>query len=335
MPGRVLDAGGSEDRPLVSVIMIFHNAPVDFFEQAIASVIAQTETRWELLLVDDGSTDHAADLARRAAAAHPGRMRVLTHPHNEQRGMSASRNLGLDAAGGAFIAFLDADDVYLPEKLERQLAALASHPAAALVYGPTVHWWSWSGDPADAPRDHPRRLGVPPETLVDPPQLVRMWLRRQADTPATCGVLVRRAAVEAVGGFEPQFQGLFEDQAFFFKLLLQHAAFVQGTAYDRYRRHPAAFCEVRIRAGEHTDDYSPSAARRTFLEWWTEYLNRTGLADKELRALLHRELMPYRHPHRHAAVGNLRGAARAGLPTRVRRLVHGLLGRAGLLPHTW
>src|SRR6476659_2785679 len=90
-----LTTGDERPPPLVSVITIFHNAPIGFFEQAIESVLAQTETRWELLLVDDGSTDLSSDVARRAVATNPDRMRLLTHPGGSNRGMSASRNLGL------------------------------------------------------------------------------------------------------------------------------------------------------------------------------------------------------------------------------------------------
>ena len=89
-----------EAAPLVSIVTIFYNAPVGFFEEAIASVRAQTEPGWELLLVDDGSTDESAVVARRAAAADPERVRVLTHEGGVNRGMSASRNLGIAAARG-------------------------------------------------------------------------------------------------------------------------------------------------------------------------------------------------------------------------------------------
>ena len=75
--------------------------------------------------------------------------------------MSGSRNLGVvSPRRREFIAFLDADDVYLPEKLARQLAVLRAHPEVGIVFGPSLHWWSWSGSPADADRDSARRLGV-------------------------------------------------------------------------------------------------------------------------------------------------------------------------------
>ena len=313
--------------PLVTVIMIFWNAPVTFFREAVDSVLAQTEPRWELVLVDDGSTDDSADFARRVAASHPARIKVLTHPDGGRHGMSASRNRGIAAARTEFIAFLDADDIYLPQKLERQLAALREHPEAGVVFGPTVHWWSWTGEAADAARDSARRTGAPPETLVPAPELVRAYLERRADTPATCGVLIRRTAVESVGGFDSRFLDLYEDQAFFFKLLLTQSAYVEAQAWDRYRRHPQAMCEVRIRSGVHADDYSVTAPRRMFLEWLERYFDESGVRDPGLRRRLDRELWPYRHPVQHRALrgaaGSVRALARTALPRAARRRARG------------
>ena len=316
--------------PLVSIITIFRNAPVGFFEAAIDSVFAQTEPRWELLLVDDGSTDASADVARRVAAEHPEQVHVLQHPGGENRGMSASRNLGLSAARGDFIAFLDADDIYLPEKLERQLDVFARHPDVDIVYGPTLHWWSWSGDPADAARDHPRRLGAEPERAVKPPALIRAFLEDEADTPATCAVLVRRTAMDGVGGFEPIFVDLYEDQAFFYKLLLRHAAYLEAEAWDRYRRHPDALCEVRIREGTHSDDTRPTVARGRFLAWLEGYLDDAGVTDPGLRRAVRAQRWPFRHPRLYAAAISLRSLARRILPRRARTFGRRVVGSSAI-----
>ena len=92
-------------RPRVSVVLIFLDAE-RFLREAIESVLAQTFSAWELLLVDDGSTDGSSEIARCYAAEHPGAIRYLTHPGRENRGMSASRNLGIGAAAGEFVAFI-------------------------------------------------------------------------------------------------------------------------------------------------------------------------------------------------------------------------------------
>src|SRR5215207_11709928 len=105
---------------LVSSVMIFLNAE-KFIEEAIESVFAQTYDNSELLLVDDGSTDDSTQIALRYAERDPEKVRYLEHPGHRNRGMSASRNLGVSHAEGEYVAFLDADDVWLPYKLQRQV----------------------------------------------------------------------------------------------------------------------------------------------------------------------------------------------------------------------
>src|SRR3954449_4406587 len=107
-------------RPVVSVIIIFLNAE-QFLREAVESVFGQLYDKWELLLVDDGSTDGSTQLARRYAAHPSGKVRYLEHAGHQNRGMSAARNLGIRHAGGEYIGFLDADDVWLPQKLQEQV----------------------------------------------------------------------------------------------------------------------------------------------------------------------------------------------------------------------
>ena len=281
--------------PRISIITIFLNAE-RFIHEAVDSILAQTCNSWELLLVDDGSTDASTAVALEYAKQHPRRIRYLQHAGHRNRGMSRSRNLGLSHARGEYIALLDADDVWLPEKLERQIAILDAHPAAAMVYGATQHWHSWTGKDEDRQRDRFRRLGVPPNTLVSPPTLVKLFLQRKAWTPATCGVLIRLSSIKQAGEFEERFQGMFEDQAFFYKLCLTAPVFVEAGCWDRYRQHPDSWCEVAQRRGEYQPGYRPNPARKAFLEWLAEYLTARRATDPELRSLLAKELWPYRNP---------------------------------------
>lgn len=302
----------------MSVVTIFLDAE-RFLEEAIASVVGQTSGDWELLLVDDGSTDGSAAIAERAVTFDPQRMRLLRHEGGLWRGMSASRNLGLRAARGELIAFLDADDVYLPEKLERQTALLDAHPEAVLVYGPSLHWYSWTGRPEDSARDTPRKLGVPPDTLVLPPTLVRLFLDHRAWTPAPCSVLARRSAIDAVGGFNDEFKGMFEDQVFFYKLLLELPAWVEGTPWDLYRQHPGSWTEVQRRSGAWSPSrHHPNPARGQFLEWLERYLEERSMEDAGIRRAVRRELRPYRHPALHR-VASLPSRALAAARRRLAR----------------
>ena len=106
-----------KNKPLVSCITIFFNAE-KFFEEAIESVFVQTYKNWELLLVDDGSTDGSTTIARNYAEHYPEKVCYLEHEGHQNRGMSASRNLGIRHAKGDYVALLDADDIWLPQKLE-------------------------------------------------------------------------------------------------------------------------------------------------------------------------------------------------------------------------
>ena len=153
---------------LVSIIIIFLNEQ-RFIGEAIESVIAQTYDHWELFLVDDGSIDNSTEIAQGYAREYPKRIRYLEHPGHQNRGMSRSRNLGIQGARGEFLAFLDADDVWLPRKLARQLAILDEQPDAGMVYGSTELWHSWR-DAAGAhnERDSLQPLGVTADTLVPP-----------------------------------------------------------------------------------------------------------------------------------------------------------------------
>ena len=134
------------DQPLVSCIIIFFNAE-KFMEEAVESIIAQSYDRWELLLVDDGSTDRSTALAKNYTMQYPGRIHYLEHENHQNQGLSASRNLGIRHAHGKYIAFLDSDDVWLPHKLEKQVPILESEPEAGLIYGSLFFWYGWTGNP--------------------------------------------------------------------------------------------------------------------------------------------------------------------------------------------
>jgi GT2 family glycosyltransferase len=302
------------EEPLVSVVTIFLD-PGPYLLEAVASVRAQTVPDWELLLVDDGSTDGSSDVARALAAEDPGRIRRLTHPDGGNHGMSASRNLGVRHARGRFVAFLDADDVYLPDKLRTGLDLLERHPGAELAYGPMSLWFSWSGRPEDRSLDRVRATRAPLDRVIEPPALFVSYVRGLAPTPATCSVLLRRELFDRVGGFEETFRGMFEDQAFFCKVALHARCVVTDRPGDLYRQHPGSETARSLRSG-HWHRSRPNPARRAFLEWLADYAVRHGMSDGGAAAALRHELWPYRHPWAAAVVSRA-----AGLRDAVRRQV--------------
>ena len=275
------------NEPVVTAIVIFLNAE-KFFEEAIESVLQQTFERWELLLVDDGSTDRSTEIAWSYVTRYPDKVRYVEHPRHENRGMSASRNLGLSHARGEFIAFLDADDVWLPEKLEEQLEILNSHPEAAMVYGGTQYWYSWTGRPEDARRDFIPLLGVQADAIVSPPRLARVILQNQVAT--TTGCLARRDIVRQVGGYEESFRGMFEDQVFYSKVSLKLPIFVSNKCWYKYRRHSDSCCAVAEASGK------DKIERLSFLEWLETYSQEQGVLDPALRQTIETEKWKSRHP---------------------------------------
>jgi len=112
--------------PLVSVITAAYNAEA-FIAQAIASVQAQSLADWEMLIADDASGDRTAAIVEAAAAQDP-RVRLIRLVQNG--GVARARNAALAAARGRFIAFLDSDDLWLPEKLEHQVSFMQARDAA-------------------------------------------------------------------------------------------------------------------------------------------------------------------------------------------------------------
>lgn len=281
-------------QPLVSGTMIFFNAE-RFIDEAIRSVLAQSYENWELLLVDDGSTDGSTAIARSYAERYPKKIRYLEHPEHQNHGMSASRSLGIRHSKGELIAFLDSDDVWEPDKLSEQVALMRSTPEAAMLYGRTLWWFGWTDKPEDVVRDRPTRLPVPPDTLVRPPELLRLLLPIDDEYPCTCSVLIRREVIERVGGPEESFRGQYEDIIFYAKIFLEYPVFVAGACWDRYRQHSDSHCSVTIREGLYHVS-KPNPSRGAYLAWISDFLEAKGHKNTELWKVLREVQWPYRHP---------------------------------------
>jgi glycosyltransferase involved in cell wall biosynthesis len=297
---------------------------------AIASVFSQTFEQWELLLVDDGSSDHSTGVALETAANFPEKVRYLEHPEHRNRGMSASRNTGIKASRGEFIAFLDADDVWLPNKLIEQVKILVAHPEAAMVYGPIEWWYSWTARPEDKDRDFIPPMATEVDTLIAPPRLLTSLLQNEGVT-ATNGVL-RRQIVEDVGGYEDSFKGMYEDQVLFAKICLKAPIFVAGGCWYRWRKHPDSACAVALRAGVY------QSSRLNYLRWLTRYLKEKHLFYGSIRDVVRNEWIKCRHPaflvlmqalrYREAILNErLRSVARRALPRQTYQWLRGRYGR--------
>lgn len=276
--------------PKVSVITIFYNAEA-YLQEAIDSVAAQRFVEWEHILVDDGSTDGSSQIAQAAVAKDPSRVRYTCHSGGDNRGMSASRNLGIAESRADLITFLDADDVWLPHRLDIQFRLLEDKPGVAMAMGASVVWRSWAGGPDSILTTHAANGQV-----HTAPSLLHGLIRGRITTPSMNAAMIRRDALQEIGGLEDSFQGLFEDQVLFAKLWRRHDVIAHEDVLDKYRQHDDSACAQGFRQGIYHPYGDPNAAHQRFLEWVESYLDDVGDDDPGLRRMLSRATVPYRYP---------------------------------------
>ncbi len=194
--------------------------------EAIASVLRQTHRDWALVVVDDGSRDGSAAAAEEELAGARRRAHVLRQP---PRGVAAARNAGAAAVDSAWIAFLDSDDLWLPSKLERQLAWLAARPAYRMAQ--TEERWLEHGR-----HRNPRAWHRKEERLF------RRSLARCLVSPSA--VIIRRDCYEEAGGFDEGF-AVCEDYELWLRLAVREAV---GLVPER----------LVVKRGGHADQLSRS-----------------------------------------------------------------------------
>jgi len=284
--------------PRVSVVMIFLDAE-RFLRQAVDSVRQQSFRDWELLLVDDGSSDASGRIAGEYVTADPGRIRYLQHEGGSNRGMSASRNLGVAHARGEWVALLDADDEWRPEHLALLLDEARQHPRAEVIYGPALVWHSW--DPATSERDSVQDIARNELSAAGTrPAVACVYLRHTGAVPCTGATIVRRETYERLGGFESAFAGMCEDQVFAFKVALDANVTVTPHITLLYRRHDQSCCAVSFK------QKSDVQARITFLKWARRYAAARAPETADVLALIGDQLW-----HARRSVGLLRLVDRA------------------------
>ena len=278
-----------QTQPKISVITCFLNLE-RYLAEAIESVLGQEYTNWELLLIDDGSTDSSTRLAKDYAAQYPGKIRYLEHEGHRNLGSSASRNVGISAASGELVAFLDGDDVWRPQLLTH-LLSLLQEQQVAMVCEATEYWYSWSPHPPK--KDYILQVGTTQDHTFLPPRLMtEIYPLRYNYAPCICGILVKRDLLLKYGCFDPAFTGMYDDQVLLSKFYLHEPVHIASSAYNRYRQHADSMVKTTQKAAYHQ-------ARLRYLEWLEAYLQQQNLNDPEVKKLLHQELMPYRRPMRY------------------------------------
>jgi glycosyltransferase involved in cell wall biosynthesis len=193
--------------PLVSVVIPVFNGE-RFLAQALDSVVGQTWPQVEPIVVDDGSTDGSAEVA----AAYP--VKLIRQPN---AGVAAARNRAVEAAGGPLLAFIDQDDVWLPAKLEQQVACLLDNPSAGLC----ICRQDIFLEPG-----YPRPPAMPPE-----------WLERTHHTTQLGCMVIRRELFDVVGPFDTSFAAINDTDWFLRAMDLGVQAALIDDSLQRYRLH--------------------------------------------------------------------------------------------------
>jgi glycosyltransferase involved in cell wall biosynthesis len=213
--------------PLVSVVLPAYNC-ARYIVEALGSVYRQTYDHWEVIVVDDGSTDDT----RATLTPHLGRIRYL---HHENQGACAARNTAVKLARGELIAFLDADDIWLPQLLELQVRVMQRSPECALV---VTDGKTFTGTGVTQESVFSRRFNAWLDAHgTDDPLVAKGWMVRELSfgcSIAITGVMVRRECLEEVGGFDEQFV-IAEDYDLWLRIARHHPVAVVRRPLFMYR----------------------------------------------------------------------------------------------------
>lgn len=238
--------------PTVSVVIPCYNAE-RYIIATIESVLAQQHSGIEIIVVDDGSSDRSVELVR-------SRFPAVRVEQQANQGVAASRNNGIRLATGEWIAFVDADDIWLEGKLDAQLEQLAANPDCRMNY---CAWQVW---PSDAPAPTPAYLAelgqaegersrwdgpsgwIYPELLLD----CVVW---------TSTVLAHRSLFDEIGAFDTGLR-VGEDYDLWLRISRVTQILRVARPYALYRIHPASITHSRP-----TDNYRAKVIERALTEW--------------------------------------------------------------------
>ena len=199
---------------LVSVVVPCYNQ-AHFLGEAVESVLAQSYSRFEIVVIDDGSTDNTSEIAERYR-----RVRCI---RQDNQGLSAARNSGLRQSKGEYVVFLDADDRLLPEALQEGIECLKAHPECAVAFGP------YRLIASDGSFLKQRR-----QPIVDKDSYAALLQRNYIGVPAV--VMYRRAVFESVGGFDSSVDAS-ADADLYLRIARRFAVCSHDKVVAEYRQH--------------------------------------------------------------------------------------------------
>lgn len=242
-------AAAAASPPTVSVIIPVYNCEA-FLEDTLASVFAQTFKDFEVIVVDDGSTDSTPQILER----HRATLRVV---RTSNGGVCRARNLGIRLARGEFVCLLDHDDYWYPEKLASQVRALRSHPEVAVVFSEFINWLPTAGKfpPPSSfqPEDVPEEIEPEFSGWIYHQFLIDCWM-------LTSTAMFRRSVFEECGTFDEALP-YSEDWELWIRISRRHQFLKFRRPTTLYRQHPRQGNRV-VRPVDHRTQLLEASVRR-------------------------------------------------------------------------
>jgi len=305
--------------PVVSIVIPSYNC-ARYIAETLGSVVHQTMPDWEVVVVDDGSSDETV----RIASTFDPRVRVI-----EQRnaGVCVARNHGFEASRGRFLCFLDHDDYWFPEKLERQLGWMARRPELGVVYSNCINWY-----PVDGVFPAPQTLRPEDDAdVLDEPFTGWVYHQFMLDSCAlTSSAMIRREALQDCGLFDVDLP-YSEDWDLFLRLSRRYQFAQMHWGSTLYRQHAKQGSRVARPV-----DYRTELLLRAERDWGLTGPDGTEVDPQQFAQLLARFRMEF--GRQHLMAGNRRQGVAALLdawsrnPVKLRYLGQAIAGIAGWTP---
>lgn len=185
------------EKPLLSIVMPSYNSE-EYIVEAIKSVISQTIHSWELIIIDDGSKDNTASLVHEFTNKDN---RIKFYTNKENQGVSATRNRGISLANGEWIAFLDSDDLWEKEKLEKQIESAKKNKAMFIFTGSS----------------YINESGIKYKGIFEVPEKVTYKQLRKQNVISCSSVLIKKCLLKDI---KMERDDMHEDYAFWLRILM-------------------------------------------------------------------------------------------------------------------
>jgi len=254
-----------EKNPKVSVVIPTYNS-AQFIVETLESVFAQTYKDYEVIVVDDGSTDNTKEVLKPY-------MSKIRYIYKENGGAASARNVGIKNAQGEYIAFLDSDDLWLPEKLEKQVRYFEKHPQIDMVFADCIRFGE---EVSNTPRNYTKRL-------ISNDMFVNIWWYNIVPTST---VMVRKSCFEKVGLFDESRElETTEDKEMWLRIAREYKVGYLKEIVTKYRVRTSGYSRSNI-------DRAYNSAKLVIDKYWKDVKTR-GYTRKFYNLKLHRYYLNY------------------------------------------